>query len=61
MTPIFKMRLLKATHQAAFRIATDIAWPGVGWLRKVGSGAGVFTFLSIDDAGHCEYPSLIAI
>lgn len=46
------MRLLKATHQAAFRIATDIAWPGVGWLRKVGSGAGVFTFLSIDDAGH---------
>ncbi|OSX67119.1 hypothetical protein POSPLADRAFT_1051273 [Postia placenta MAD-698-R-SB12] len=29
------MRLLKTTHQAAFRTAPDIAWPGVGWLRQM--------------------------
>lgn len=46
------MTLLKTNYQTAFRSAPETPWPGVGWMRKVGPGAGVFTFLSIDAAGH---------
>ncbi|PCH34192.1 alpha/beta-hydrolase [Wolfiporia cocos MD-104 SS10] len=46
------MNLLKTRHQAEFRAAPDVDWPGIGWVRKAGPGAGVFTFVSINDAGH---------
>ena len=49
-----KMGLLQTVHQTAFRAAQDEPILGIGWMRKVGEGAGVYTFISVDEAGHCE-------
>ncbi|KAI0936993.1 hypothetical protein AcW1_001085 [Taiwanofungus camphoratus] len=46
------MSLLDTSHQQAFRSAPLVIWPGIGWVRKVGEGAGVYTFVSVNDAGH---------
>lgn len=48
------MSLLDTSHQQAFRSAPLVIWPGIGWVRKVGEGAGVYTFVSVNDAGHCK-------
>lgn len=53
-----QMKLLKTKHREAFNAAPDVDWPGIGWVRTVGAGAGDYTFVSIDDAGHCESPGL---
>ncbi|KZT08688.1 alpha/beta-hydrolase [Laetiporus sulphureus 93-53] len=47
-----QMTLLQTKHREAFRSAPQVVWPGIGWIRQVGAGAGVFTFVSVDDAGH---------
>ena len=49
-----QMKLLKTRHRDAFNAAPDVDWPGIGWVRTVGAGAGDYAFVSIDDAGHCE-------
>ncbi|KAJ7169053.1 alpha/beta-hydrolase [Mycena crocata] len=47
------MRLLKSPHQAQFRNATEVEYPGVGTIRKAGAGpTGEFTFIKISGAGH---------
>ncbi|KZT70883.1 alpha/beta-hydrolase [Daedalea quercina L-15889] len=46
------MKLLKTKHRDAFNAAPDVDWPGIGWVRTVGVGAGDYAFVSIDDAGH---------
>lgn len=51
-----QMKLLNTKHRDAFNAASDVDWPGVGWVRTVGAGAGDYAFVSIDDAGHCESP-----
>ena len=51
-----QMKLLNTKHRDAFNAASDVDWPGIGWVRTVGAGAGDYAFVSIDDAGHCESP-----
>ncbi|KAJ6620560.1 Alpha/Beta hydrolase protein [Mycena sp. CBHHK59/15] len=46
------MRLVQSPHQAAFRSAPEIDYPGVGSIRKVGDGPGDFTLVKIAEAGH---------
>lgn len=47
------MRLLQSPHQTAFRTATEDEYPGVGTIRKAGSGpTGEFTLIKIAEAGH---------
>lgn len=53
-----QMKLLKTQHQAAFRAAEEFEYPGVGYIRQAGHGAGDFTLYKIREAGHSEYCDL---
>ncbi|KAH9913368.1 Alpha/Beta hydrolase protein [Fomitopsis serialis] len=46
------MELLKTKYRDDFNAAPDVDWPGIGWVRAVGEGAGDYAFVSIDNAGH---------
>ncbi|KAA1473479.1 alpha/beta-hydrolase [Dentipellis sp. KUC8613] len=47
------MRIFQTKHQEQFRAAPRVPYPGVGWYQKAGAGgAGEYTFLSVDEAGH---------
>jgi len=46
------MKLLNTQHQAAFRAAEEFEYPGVGYIRQAGDGAGDFTLFKIREAGH---------